>query len=443
MALRHNVRFRRYFVGRIATNAGDSLYLIAGMWLVYDLTGSSAYTGLAGMLLTLPAVLSVFVGPLVDRWPVRRTLVASQAIQAGVILLVPVAALTGHLSAALVLAVIPVLSLVNRFVYPTLDAALPRIVDDEDLMAANSAFAATSTGVDSVFNALGGLVIAAVGAVGLFVLDSVLFAVALLAFAAVRVPPVRSRPAEGESPDAPPAMAADGGDDGDDAMPAPGRGVVADYLADLREGIDYLRGTALLKIYLTPVVGIASFWVVLTTLPAFADGRGGPAFYGLVMAAIAAGMLVGMLLAPRLQGVPLGWLHAGLGLPAAATWFLGVSVASVPLALGLLAASTVVIGVNSVVVPTLRQLVVPDHLLGRTSTVATSAVALAMPAGAAIGGAVGETFGPEVAVAALGVGHLVVAGIFLLDGELRGLPSVEAATAADLRLPTVADSVEN
>ena len=58
-----NRAFRRLFAGRLVTNAGDSLYAVAAMWLVYDLTGSTAYTGLAGALTMGPQLLQGVPGP--------------------------------------------------------------------------------------------------------------------------------------------------------------------------------------------------------------------------------------------------------------------------------------------------------------------------------------------------------------------------------------------
>ncbi|WP_290816516.1 hypothetical protein [Halovivax sp.] len=53
--LLRNGTFARLLGGRLVTNAGDSLYYVAAMWLVYDLAGSSFYAGLAGAAV-LPTV---------------------------------------------------------------------------------------------------------------------------------------------------------------------------------------------------------------------------------------------------------------------------------------------------------------------------------------------------------------------------------------------------
>lgn len=62
-----NRDFLRLLFGRLVTNAGDSLYSIAAMWLVHDLTHSTVYTGIASSLLLLPLVLQFISGPIVDR----------------------------------------------------------------------------------------------------------------------------------------------------------------------------------------------------------------------------------------------------------------------------------------------------------------------------------------------------------------------------------------
>lgn len=116
------------FSGRIVTNIGDSIYFIAAMWLVYDLSGSAFYSGLAGFLTQIPNILQFLIGPLVDRWPIRRTLVWTQALQAVLILLIPLAAWQGFLTVTLVLLLMPLLACIDAFAYPTETKALPLVL---------------------------------------------------------------------------------------------------------------------------------------------------------------------------------------------------------------------------------------------------------------------------------------------------------------------------
>ena len=153
-ALFGNVAFRRLFAGRLITNAGDSLYYIAAMWLAYDLSGSAIYTGLAGFLTLAPQALQFLTGLFVERWNLRRLLVATQIFQGTFVLVIPFAKWRGWLSVELVLIVMPIVAMLNQFVYPAQSAALPRIVDKEDLADANSAFSFAYQGVVRSFHRL-------------------------------------------------------------------------------------------------------------------------------------------------------------------------------------------------------------------------------------------------------------------------------------------------
>ncbi|HET7903419.1 MAG TPA: MFS transporter, partial [Candidatus Eisenbacteria bacterium] len=57
---------------------GDSVFQIAFIWLLLELTGSKSATGFAATVSYLPALLfGVFAGFLVDRWNRQRVLVAA------------------------------------------------------------------------------------------------------------------------------------------------------------------------------------------------------------------------------------------------------------------------------------------------------------------------------------------------------------------------------
>ena len=428
MHLRTNEPFRRLLLGQLVTNVGDSLYLVATLWLVFVLSGSTLYTGLAGFLLMLPQALQFLTGPLVDRWPARWLLVAVQAVEATVIAGIVVVWAAGHLSVWLLLVAVPLLSLLNQFVYPTLQAALPRLVPREQLSSANAAFAFAYQGVDMAFNAIGGVLIAAVGGFVLYVVDAATFLVAMALFATVAIP--AARPAD--PPDAPEPATADPAGDLDDGAAAEPAG----YWVELRGGVDFVRGPTLVPMIGTTVVANFAFGVAFGVVPAFADVRGGATLFGLLMAAFSGGILLGALVAPRLAARPFGRLEATL-FPAAAVCWVGAIASPWPagtVALTFLAA--IPIGQYNVAAQTIRQLVVPDGMLGRVSSVSASAAGLATPFGALLGGVLGEAIGidPTMATVALGMGFIALA--YLAHPGLRGLPPVAAVAPADLGIGT-------
>ena len=446
-ALFGNRTFRRLFAGRVVTNVGDSLYFVAAMWLVYDLTGDAFFSGLAGFLVMAPQSLQVFAGPLVDRWDLRRVLVGTQLVQGVVVLSLPVAAHVGWLSVWLVLTVMPLLSLLNQFVYPAQSAALPRIVDSEQLVEANSLFTLAYQGTDMIANAAGGVLVALVGAVSLFALDAVTFVVAALLFVTISVPAAGAGNVGPESStgsdeavgddavndDGSAVPVADGGTtEGDAAGEDSKRDDDEGYLESLREGVGFVRGTILAPILLgATLVNFVASGATMGVLPAYADGLGGAGAYGLLLAAMAGGLFVGAMVASRLKALPFGWL-AIVGFVVSGTlWLAAVAVAWLPATAGLLALAFVPVGVSNVLLTTLVQSAVPDRLLGRVSGLLGTGSQAAVPVGALLGGALASVLGPGLVLSSGGAGIVLLGVYWASRPRLRTMaPVAEARTLA-------------
>jgi MFS family permease len=433
-----NRNFRRLFAGRLITNVGDSLYFVAATWLVYDLTGNPAFSGLAGFLVMAPQALQAFAGPLVDRWDLRRVLVGTQVVQGVVILSLPIVAHLGWLSVWVVLTVMPLLSLLNQFVYPAQSAALPRIVDDDELVGANSLFSLAYQGTELVANAAAGVLVALVGAVAMFAIDSVTFAAAALLFATVQVPAAGAGdtdPADAGAPTDPPAANADASETGaavaDGGSEPVDEGATDDpesYRDSLLEGISFVRGTVLVPIVLgATVVNFVASGATIGILPAFADSLGGAGAYGALMASMAGGMLVGAIVASSLDDLPFGRLTIGSFLLSGVLWIAAVTVAWLPGTVALLALAAVPIGASNVLLSSVVQSVVPDRLLGRVSGLLGSASTAAVPIGALLGGAFASVFGPAVVLAAGGASVLLLACYWLVHPRLRRMGPVSEA----------------
>lgn len=441
------------FVGRLTTNAGDSLYAIAAMWLVWELTRDPLFTGIAAFLTRAPAALGFLVGPLVDRWDLRRVLVVVQAVQAVLVLAVPLASLTGTLSVWVVLLVMPVLAAVDQFTGPAQMAALPLVVDDDRLTRANSLFATTAGAANGVFNALSGVLVALTGAVALYALDAVTFGVAALLFFGLRLDAdesagdgevdggsaesdVAEEPTDGD-------VDADGGGTDDPATESESDdfdwGVYAD---DLRSGAQYLRGSVLVPVVVGALVVNFTSAATMAVLPAFAAEFSGAQSYGFLMAAFAVGNLAGTAAAGVLPDRPFGELAvvcplvAGVGFVAVAfvDWF--------PAVLALAVLALVPMGLFNVTFQSLVQSVVADDLLGRVSSLLQSGTSVAMPIGSVVGGAAagivgvrGLILGQAVAIALLGLA-------FAVSGRLRSIPTVADADPTALGLRAESDRAD-
>ncbi|WP_115864648.1 MFS transporter [Halorussus litoreus] len=412
--LRSNRDFIGLLAGRIITNIGDSLYTIAAMWYVHELTSSPFYTGVAGFLLNLPRLFQFLVGPLVDRFPVRRILVATQLTQAVLVLSIPFIALQYELSVWYVIGLIPMLAMLNQFVYPAQNAALPRIVPQESLTKANSLFSFSYRSVDIIGQAIGGLLVAAIGAVSIYVIDSITFLLACACFAAVSV-----------------GVNGDDTDEDED-----GDSQTQDYRSELREGIQFVWNSSLRYIILSAVVANFAMGLSIAILPAFADSYGGANVYGYLMASVSANILVGSLLASKLESYPFSRIQALMFAFSAVLWFASVFMGNVWLTIVIFGLAWVPVGVYNVMIQTIRQTAVPEDLIGRVTSVAVSGSALAAPLGSISGGAIAEVIGVRLTLAGVSLCFLPVVVIFATHPQLRNLPSLASISPDDIVLET-------
>jgi MFS family permease len=406
--LRSNITFLRLFFGRLITNAGDSLYYIGAMWLVFDLTGSPFYTGVAGAIVKLSSTVQFLYGPLVDRWDLRKILVGTQSIQAIVILAIPLAAVTGHLSVWLVLSIMPLLAFVNEIVYPAQNAVLPQIVEEDQLVRANSLFSTAYKGTEIAFNAAAGVLLTLVSITTVFIIDSITFAVAAALFLGVIIPTADEDDSEDEDDEA--------------------------YFTKLRNGFDYLWGSVMLKMIIVAMIPNIGAGALLAVLPAFADSIGGPGMYGLLMAAIAGGTFLGAAMASLFEDLPYGLVSAAGFLVSGLSLYATVTVSGRLAIVALFFTAHISSGTFNVIFMSLIQSSVEEAYLGRVFSVISSVAMAMVPLGNVVGGAVAAVYSPALVFYAAALMMLLSGVYYLVHPQIRSLPSPADADAATLGL---------
>lgn len=170
-----NKNFSILLFGRLITNFGDSIYSIATLTLIYTLTKSTFYSGIALFLISFTAILQIFVSPLVSKFNVKRFLIISQLLQAIILLVITYLIYVNRLQITMLIIFIVCISFINQIVYPIQLALLPKIVKQEDLVKANSLFSIAYRGSDAFFNSIGGFIITVFGAIYAFIINSITF----------------------------------------------------------------------------------------------------------------------------------------------------------------------------------------------------------------------------------------------------------------------------
>ena len=348
-ALRHR-DFRLMWAGQFVSLTGSQMQLVTINWHVYLLTrprgeaAAAAALGLVGLVRVLPIVVCSLVGGLVaDAADRKRLILITQTVMllsaaalafvtaAGLEQVWPVYALTALSSAAV------------AFDNPARQALLPSLVSARDFPNAVS-LGFVSFQIAMVSGpVLGGVVLARYGPATVYVFNAVSFLAVIVAVLLIR---------------------------------ASGKGKAEELarvsLESLKEGLKFVWRTPIM-VQSMSLDFVATFFASATALlPIFArDVLGvGENGYGILAAASAVGaVLTGLVLARRA-----GWARPGLAVLVsvavygAATIAFGLS-RSYWLSLFCLALTGAADTVSTVIRQTIRQLITPDRLRGRMTSV--------------------------------------------------------------------------
>jgi MFS family permease len=363
---------RRLSAGMLLSRTGDQLTTIALVWFVLDLTGSGAAVGLVLLCAGLPPVVTgPLLGRVLDRWPLRRMMVADNLARAALVGAIPTLHWLGRLDLPLLYG----LTVAAGALVPATDVgvrvALPRLVDEAELERANVLLSVGDQVSALVGPALGGLLVGLVGAPPVLLGDAASF----LAMAALVGPlPDATGPAVPPPAGGPPARAP-------------------------------LGDPAVRTVLVLTLVYFLAYGPLEPALPLYSRDvlQAGAGGYGLLWSAFGAGNAVawGATLLPLLA-------IAGI-LPAMATLALG----------GLVWAPYVTLESS------LLQRVFPPSALGRVFGVRRALTAAAMPLGAAAGGLLQHAT-PTAVIGLSAVTCLLAGAAALCSPALHRLPARRA-----------------
>jgi MFS family permease len=365
------VAYWRLWTSSGLSNLADGILKVALPLVAIRFTDSpTLIAGLAFALMVPWLLFALPAGALADRLDRRRAMLGANAVRA---VLLGVLALTVmlDLGSIWVLYVVAFCLGIAETMYDTsAQSILPLIVPRDRLSRANGRlFAAELTANEFVGPPLGGFLVAA-GAAMAFATPAALWAVAVGALLLVRGPFRIER-------DRPTTMR-----------------------ADIAEGLRFLWRSSLLRT-LAVMVGIFNFasnavWGILVLYavgPSSAIGLSEPAF-GLLLATVAAGSLLGFLVAERVEQ-RLGRARSlMLTILGSALLVGGPALTANPFFIG---AAFFVGGTTNaiwnVITVTLRQQVTPDRLLGRLNSAYRLVAWGTRPLGAVAGGVLAQAFG--------------------------------------------------
>ncbi len=397
-ALRHR-HFTILWLGLLVSTAGGQMQQVAKVWLIVQRTDSPAALALLGLCYAVPSLLlSVsLTGAAADRCDRVALLRWTQAVAVVQPLAMAALLAAGRAPLWLLFVDTAATAAVNAFAAPAQQALLPALVPRAALTSALSLQAAVWNGAQLVGPALGGALLVALGAPGVFAVNGLSTLAVLAALARLRDVPGR----------------------------VPERtGAPAARLAGPRYAWGHPPVRALLALTTGSTLLTGAYQVLL---PFFARDiwRVGAQGYGLLLSAPGAGALVVTVAlaaggAPRHRAALIGGgtlLGCGalLGFAHAPSYAMGLA--------ALVLAGVAGAGAGTLLT-TLLQLVVPDALRGRVMAVRYLVSVLMSYGGGLLGGGLAAAWGPAAAVTVAAVALALATPVLL-----RPIRAAEEAAA--------------
>lgn len=187
--LRHR-SFRLLWAGMTVSLLGDGIFLVALAWQAYQLWNAPAALSVVGIGMTVPTVVCLLpAGVISDRFDRRSVMLAADVLRLLAIAVLAVLALTHALRLWELVALVAVYGIGSAFFTPAFEAMVPTLLPSQDLAAANSLdqfvrpIAARLAGP-----AIGGALVAGLGAGTAFAVDAASFVGSLVALLALPAP---------------------------------------------------------------------------------------------------------------------------------------------------------------------------------------------------------------------------------------------------------------
>ena len=162
------------------SQSGDSIYQLALIWLVLEITNSSIVTGFIAMCAYVPAVMfGLFSGVITDRFDRFKIMILSNLSQALIVLGIPLIIIMDHKSVFIICILAFLKSSCNTFFQPALNSFIPELFSKSVLGKINAIIVTSGQLAWMMGPFFAGLFIARFSFTGLFIIDSLTFLVSI------------------------------------------------------------------------------------------------------------------------------------------------------------------------------------------------------------------------------------------------------------------------
>ena len=381
-----NPKYRRYWLGSLASVGAIQIVTMAQGWLIVDkLGGSELDVGVLGGATAVPTILvSLFGGVFADRVDRRKLIMGVSAASTALLMLLAILDATSTIMIWHVVVIASVQGLVMGFDGPVRSSYFPLLIERKHMTSAVVLGTVMWQFSRLVTPIMGGFIIRYGGTEAVFFVGVLGWASMLLVMISLKVsslPVDKSR----------------------------------NVMGDIIEGVRFIRSRRdfVLLIGLTYATHFFGMQY-LQLMPFFAkrfereaDG------YGIMLSALGLGALTGTVVVGRIRSKSnIGYIMLGGSMVFAGAVIAFAFARSFYVSIGFLFIGGLANTIFFVVAMTVLQLRVPEHMRGRVMGIYTITFSF-IPLGGAMGGVIASIYDERIAVA---LGAVILASIFLLVG---------------------------
>lgn len=385
--------FRLVWIGAFTSTIGTWMQTMAQAWVVYRMTGSALLLGFDAFLGTGPMLLfSLFGGVIADRVERRKIMLASQYLQMMFAIVLALLLWTKTIRIWHIFVMSFLTGSVQSFSGPAYASLLPLLVKRDDVPNAVAMNSMQFNLARVIGPAIGGIAIAAWGAVACFALNALSFIPIIVAYMIIKTPVIRGERHERKG-----------------------------IMAEMRQGFTFVTSRrGLLVLTFLSFAGTFLGMPMLTLFPVVADVffHGGPKIYSQLLVAYGLGSVLGALFVAA-SSHHARKAHLALILQIGFAALLVAFAFSRQFRLSLViafAAGACIVGVISLY-SSLVQLATSDAMRGRVMSIFMLAFRGGMPLGSLAAGFIAQRWSIGAALAVNGTVLLIVALLFVSRGR--------------------------
>ncbi len=388
--LQKNKAFKHLLVGRVLSNAGDSLYYVTLSWYLFETTQDAFWVGVVNFAILLPNIFSFLLGNLIDQYNKKKILICLEVGQA-VFLSCLILIMAFQIDSPIAICCIAFfMAAFGMNTYVVQNAMIPIIVNKANLTFANQYMAVAFTTTDYLFNALSGVLIKILSTAYILVIDLMTFIVSIIIFKKIEYKELSSQDIKRE------------------------HGLWLGFkIIYMNNSLFYLTFSGALMNFLYG--GLNVYYLIIS------DTVGSPIYYGLLLGILSLGIAIGntygvnFILKRMNHGIAMIVAKVFAGFPLLLICFIHNSYSL----LGVFFMFGLFLGMSFVLQPTFYQNIVEDQHLGKFFSAHYTFGMTTMSLGALFFGYISRFFSTSSFMLLLGVFQILLALFMYKFDEIR------------------------